>query len=304
MLDGCGDELPNPHKNCLREMLNTLICSDQDVKRLNTELRNLQIELNEELRKIEKENATCEEVKKKMMEKSVRPRLCEPDEEQAELTKRLINLDEVKHFYSKRSEEIRKRRDNIIMYARQCMQAYNEEKCKFKAFHENTVDYIKRTATLSQDRTVVQRCERDVCEMHKRFVKEVANLKHCETQLQPFFKLLRESDPNVHCECCCLKDYDWLPQGKNMEAVDAATKELKEKMGKILVSAFAQLHIHMPQDMYGFIAGYLMNVERNEHEVKEKLDLFQDHEEGQVKELPDPTYRCDNECPKQEYRNI
>ncbi|XP_023167526.2 uncharacterized protein LOC111597188 [Drosophila hydei] len=299
MLTGCGDELPNPHKNCLREMLNTLICNDQDVKRLNTELKNLEIQLKEELRKIEKDNAKCADVKQKLTEKGSKPRICEPDEDHAEFTKRIINLDEIKHFYSKRSEEIRKRRDSIIVYARQCLHAYSEEKCKFKSFHENTVDYIKRTAALSQDPTVVSRCERDVCEMYKRFVKEVANLKHCETQLQPFFQLLKDSDPKVSCECCCLKDYEWLPQGKNMETVDGATKELKEKMGKTIVGAFAQLHLHMPQDMFGFIAGYLMNVERNEHEVKEKLDLFQDHDDSPVKELPDPTYHCGSECPKQ-----
>ncbi|EDW67143.1 uncharacterized protein [Drosophila virilis] len=294
MLTACHDELPNPHKNCLREMLNTMICNDQDVKRLNTQLRNLELELKEELRKIEKANEKCGEAQPKLGKK----RLCDPDEDLSEFTKRIINLDEVKHFYSKRSEEIRKRRDSIIMYGRQCLQAYNEEKCKFKSFHENTVDYIKRTATLSQDQAVITRCERDICEMHKRFVREVANLKHCEAQLQPFFKLLKDSDPNLYCECCCLKDYEWMPQGKNMESVDATGKEFKEKMGKTLVSAFAQLHLHMPQDMYGFIAGYLMNVERNEHEVKEKLDLFQDHEVVETKELPDPTYRCDTECPK------
>ncbi|KAH8414129.1 hypothetical protein KR222_008155 [Zaprionus bogoriensis] len=294
MLTNCPDELPNPHKNCLREMLNTLICNDQDVKRLNTELRNMQLELKAELAKIEKANEKCGEHKKEQKKNQ----LCEPDDDVADLTKRLISLDEVKHFYTKRCEELRKRRDSIIVYGRQCLQAYSEEKCKFKSFHENTVDYIKRTAALSQDPAVVQRCERDICEMHKRFVKEVANLKQCEAQLQPFFKLLKDTDPNAYCECCCFKEYDWLPQSKNLESMDAMSVEMKDKMGKVLVGALAQLHTHMPQDMHAFIAGYLMNVERNEQEVKEKLDIFQDSKPAEKKELPDPTFRCGNECNK------
>ncbi|KAH8398528.1 hypothetical protein KR215_011246 [Drosophila sulfurigaster] len=296
MLTACPEELPNPHKNCLREMLNTLICNDQDVKRLNIELRNMQVELKEELRKNETESKICSSEKK--LNNRAEPRVCDSDDPKTEFTKRIINLSEIKHFYTKRCEEIRKRRDSIIVYGRQCMRAYNEEKCKFKSFHENTIDYIKRTATLSQDQQVVQRCERDICEMHKRFVKEVANLKQCESQLQSFFKLLKDSDPNTYCECCCFKDYDWLPQGKKLEAVENVSTELKAKMGKVLVSALAQLHTHMPQDMHGFLAGYLMNVERNEQEVKEKLDIFQAHVEFQEKELPDPTFHCDTDCPK------
>jgi len=296
MLTACPEELPNPHKNCLREMLNTLICNDQDVKRLNTELRNLQVELKEELNKIDKSPEKCSSEKKK----SKKNQLCEGDEDLSDFTKRIINLDEVKHFYTKRCEEIRQRRDNIIVYGRQCMQAYSEEKCKFKSFHENTIDYVKRTAALSQDQSVIQRCEHDICEMHKRFVKEVANLKQCESQLQPFFKLLKDSDPTAMWECCCFKEYDWLPQGKNLDVVDNMANELKEKMGKVLVGALAQLHTHMPQDMHGFIAGYLMNVERNEQEVKEKLDIFQDKEEPENKEVPDPTFHCDTDCPKKE----
>ncbi|ALC47768.1 CG14282 [Drosophila busckii] len=294
MLPACPDELPNPHKSCLREMLNTLICNDQDVKRLNTELRNLQLELAAELDKIEKSHV-CDDGKTK----TTTPELCPPEDDLSEFTKRIISLDEVKHFYTKRLEEIRKRRDSILMYAKQCFQAYNEEKCKFKSFQENTVDYIKRTAALSQEPTVIARCKRDMCEMHKRFVNEVANLKRCESQLEPFFKLLKDSDPKTYCECCCLKNYEWLPQGKDLEVVDAAANEIKEKMGKVLVGAFAQLHLHMPQDMRGFLAGYLMNVERNEHEVKEKLDIFQTAEPVNDKELPDPTYKCTTDCPVQ-----
>ncbi|KAH8311101.1 hypothetical protein KR044_004379 [Drosophila immigrans] len=298
MLTACPEELPNPHKNCLREMLNTLICNDQDVKRLNIELRNLQVELKEELKKIESQApGTCGSDKKM---KTADPTVCDFDDMTSEFTKRIIDLDEVKHFYTKRCEEIRKRRDSIIVYGRQCMRAYNEEKCKFKSFHENTVDYIKRTATLSQDQMVIQRCERDICEMHKRFVKEVANLKQCESQLQPFFKLLKDSDPSTYCECCCFKDFDWLPHGKNLEAVGEISTEIKAKMGKVLVGALAQLHTHMPQDMHGFIAGYLMNVERNEQEVKEKLDIFQDHVVFADKEVPDPTFRCETDCPNME----
>ncbi|XP_030374622.1 uncharacterized protein LOC115624164 [Scaptodrosophila lebanonensis] len=284
LLTACPDELPNPHKGCIREMLDTLICNDNDVKRLNTELRNIQLELKAELAKKE---VKCGDEKNRLV--------CESMEDLTAFAQKIASVDEIKHHYTKMCEDIRKRRDNIILYARQCMQAYNEEKCKFKSFHENTIDYIKRTATLSQDRAVIANCERDICEMHKRFVKEVGNIKRCENELNPFFQLLKQSDPNTYCECCCFKEYDWLPQGKKMDAVGNMGDELKEQMGQVLVRAFAQLHMHMPQDPRSFIASYLMNLDRNEQEMKEKLDIFQKPGKNDP-EFKDPTFRCEGNC--------
>lgn len=291
MLTGCQDELPNPHKNCLNEMLQALICNDNDVKRLNTELRNLQVELQAEMDRINSVKCGREPKEKGKV-------VCiDSIEDMTQFAQRINSLDEVKSHFTRRSEEIRKRRDNIILYARQCLNAYNEEKCKFKSFHENTVDYIKRTATLSQDAEVIRGCEKDVCELHKRFVREVANLKSCEAELLPFFKLLKESDPKAPCECCCFKEYDWLPQGKNLEAVDGMANVIKEQMGDVLVRAFAQLHLHSPQDPRAFIAAYLMNLDRNEQEMKAKLNIFQADPVAEPQELSDPTFRCDDACP-------
>ncbi|XP_068152425.1 uncharacterized protein [Drosophila tropicalis] len=286
-LVGCPDELPNPYRNCIKDMLNTLICNDNDVKRLNTELRNLQLELKSELNKA---NLKCGHEKKKTQTS----KLCESDEKLETFAKRIASLDEVKFHYSERSEELRKRRHNIIVYARQCLRAYNEEKCKFKGFHENTIDYIKRTATLSHDPEVIARCEKDICQMQKRFTAEVANIKRSESVLLPFFQLIKQTDAATICECS-LKDYDWVPQGKNLESVNAAATDMKDQMGKVLIRAFAQLHMHMPQDPRSFIAGYLMNVDRNEQEMKEKLDIFQASEMS--KEMADPTFQCENACP-------
>ncbi|KAH8276812.1 hypothetical protein KR026_001372 [Drosophila bipectinata] len=294
MLTACPDELPNPHKNCLREMLQALICNDNDVKRLNTQLRDMQLELKAELEKINKASEKCGKEKRGKV-------VCESIEDMTQFAQRINSLDEVKHHFSKRCEEIRKRRDNIIVYARQCLYAYNEEKCKFKSFHENTVDYIKRTAALSQDQEVIRGCERDVCELHKRFVREVANVKSCEVELQPFFQLLKNSDPKAYCECCCFKEYEWLPTGKNLEAVDSMTADIKEQMGEVLVRAFAQLHVHMPQDPRAFIAAYLMNLDRNEKEMKEKLTIFQAPTIEPPQELSDPTFQCENVCPPSEH---
>lgn len=294
MLAGCPDELPNPHKNCLHEMLQALICNDNDVKRLNTELRNLNLELKAELAKINKANQKCGHEKKGKV-------VCESTEDVTKFAQRINSLEEVTAHFTQRSEEIRKRRDNIIIYARQCLYAYNEEKCKFKSFHENTVDYIKRTATLSQDAEVIRACGKEVCELHKRFVREVAKLKSCEAELLPFFKLLKDSDPKTYCECCCFKGYDWMPKSKNLEAVDAMAGEIKEQMGDVLVRAFAQLHIHSPQDPRAFIAAYLMNLDRNEQEMKEKLVIFQADPAVQPQELSDPTFNCEDICPKPEW---
>ncbi|KAH8340611.1 hypothetical protein KR059_002446 [Drosophila kikkawai] len=291
MLTACPDELPNPHKNCLNEMLQALICNDNDVKRLNTELRNMKVELQAEIDRINKANIKCGKEYK-----GRGPVVCESIEDMTQFAQRINSLDEVKTHFNRRSEEMRKRRDNIIVYARQCLNAYNEEKCKFKSFHENTVDYIKRTATLSEDAEVIRGCEKAVCELHKRFVREVANLKNCEAELLPFFKLLKESDPKVQCECCCLKEHDWMPQGKNLEAVDRLAGEIKEQMGEVLTRAFAQLHLHSPQDPRAFIAGYLMNLDRNEQEMKAKLDIFQADPVVESQELSDPIFRCDDAC--------
>ncbi|XP_016974832.2 uncharacterized protein LOC108041417 [Drosophila rhopaloa] len=293
MLAACPDELPNPHKNCLHEMLQALICNDNDVKRLNTELRNMKLELQAEVDRINKANIKCGHERKGKV-------VCESIEDLTKFAQRINSLDEVKSHFTQRSEEIRKRRDNVIVYARQCLYAYNEEKCKFKSFHENTVDYIKRTATLFQDAEVIKGCEKDVCDLHKRFVREVAKLKSCEAELLPFFKLLKESDPKAYCECCCFKGYDWLPRGKNLEAVDSMAGEIKEQMGDVLVRAFAQLHIHSPQDPRAFIAAYLMNLDRNEQDMKEKLNIFQADPDVELQELSDPTFHCEDECPRPE----
>ncbi|KAH8369302.1 hypothetical protein KR009_007525 [Drosophila setifemur] len=293
MLSDCPEELPNPHRNCLQEMLQALICNDNDVKRLNLELRNLHVKLKAEMDQINKANEKCGKEKRGKV-------VCESLEDMTKFAQRISCMDEIQNHYSKKCDEIRKRRDNIIIYARQCLYAYNEEKCKFKSFHENTVDYIKRTAVLSEDPDVIRGCQNDVCELHKRFVREVGNIKSCEVELLPFFQLLKESDPKAYCECCCFKDYDWMPKGKNLEAVDGMAGEIKEQMGEVLVRAFAQLHFHMPQDPRAFIAAYLMNLDRNEHEMKEKLSIFQAQPEEQELELSDPTFQCENTCPPKE----
>ncbi|SPP83786.1 uncharacterized protein LOC117586261 [Drosophila guanche] len=292
MLTECNEELPNPHKSCLREMLNTLIISDNDVKRLNTQLRNIQLEMKAEMDKIEKSKCVGDE-------KSKKPKVCDSEQDLTQFAERIVNLDELKLHYTKKSEELRRRRDNIMVYARQCLNAYNEEKCKFKSFQENTVDYIKRTATLSQDHDVVKKCEYDICQMNKRFVREVAHLKRCEGELLAFIKLLKDSDPKAYCECCCFKEYDWLPQGKNLEVVDTLAEEIKQMMGQVLVRAFAQLHVHEPQDPRAFIAAYLMNLDRSEQEMLEKHTIIQEATENCTKQLPDPTFHCENACPPQ-----
>nr|ABF85733.1 IP09274p [Drosophila melanogaster] len=91
-----------------------------------------------------------------------------------------------------------------------------------------------------------------------------------------------------------------MPKSKNLEAVDAMAGEIKEQMGDVLVRAFAQLHIHSPQDPRAFIAAYLMNLDPNEQEMKEKLVIFQADPAVQPQELSDPTFNCEDICPKPE----
>jgi len=79
--------------------------------------------------------------------------------------------------------------------------------------------------------------------------------------------------------------------------VDAMAGEIKEQMGDVLRRAFAQLHLHSPQDPRAFIAAYLMNLDRNEQEMKEKVGLFQADPVVKLQELSDPTFHCEDTCP-------
>ena len=49
----CKDELPNPHKNCLHEILNALVVRYNDFRRMNSEMRNLRAEFKAEMRTME-----------------------------------------------------------------------------------------------------------------------------------------------------------------------------------------------------------------------------------------------------------
>ncbi|XP_036217961.2 uncharacterized protein [Bactrocera oleae] len=259
MLTACRENLLNAHRNCIHEILSTLICHDNDLRRINMELRNLQDEFKECVDKIN--FGFSMESKNK----------CKGSEKIILFTRKITTMHDLNECFSKKFEALNKKSEEIISNARQCIAGLNAEKCKFRQFHENTVDYLKRYAIKSDDPTVINNCEKDICEMHKFFVKEVSLIKKCETELESFFQICNLQDAS---NCCCFKDFDWLPQGKTFHIVDGPVEEIKCLMGTTLSKAIAQFYIHQSADIKSFLAAYFMNIEHNEEVLKEKLDIF------------------------------
>jgi len=50
--------------------------------------------------------------------------------------------------------------------------------------------------------------------------------------------------------------------------------EIKNTMGKTLINAFAHMHMHQPADPRAFLANYLINIQKNEQLIKEKMQMF------------------------------
>nr|XP_036217961.1 uncharacterized protein LOC118680773 [Bactrocera oleae] len=196
---------------------------------------------------------------------------CKGSEKIILFTRKITTMHDLNECFSKKFEALNKKSEEIISNARQCIAGLNAEKCKFRQFHENTVDYLKRYAIKSDDPTVINNCEKDICEMHKFFVKEVSLIKKCETELESFFQICNLQDAS---NCCCFKDFDWLPQGKTFHIVDGPVEEIKCLMGTTLSKAIAQFYIHQSADIKSFLAAYFMNIEHNEEVLKEKLDIF------------------------------
>ena len=61
--------------------------------------------------------------------------------------------------------------------------------------------------------------------------------------------------------------------GKDLDVGSIAT-DIQNTIGKTLTGAFSQMHVHQPSDPRSFLANYLINVDRNEMVMKQKLDLF------------------------------
>ncbi|XP_053950139.1 uncharacterized protein LOC128858149 [Anastrepha ludens] len=259
MLMMCREELPNPHRNCIHDILNTLVCYDNELRRINTELRNLKYEHKKETEKLNFGSAELNKTE------------CEGSDTIINFTRRITTIHDLNECFSKKIEELQKNREEIISDSRQCILSLNAEKCKFRQFHEKSVDYLKRYAIKSDDPTVINNCKKDICEMHKLFVKEISLINKCETELQSFFQLCNLQNIS---NCCCFKDYDWLPRGKYLHVVDDLADEIKCLMGTTISKAFAQFHYRQASDIKSFLAAYLMNLEQNEQVLKEKLNIF------------------------------
>ncbi|XP_065355186.1 uncharacterized protein LOC135949525 [Calliphora vicina] len=261
MLTACRSELPNPHKKCVRELLNCLSCFDNDYQRINIELRNVQKELKQSIDNV---MFHCSELKKMA---------CASDERLFEFQKNVENIDTIRECFNKRIDDMLKKRELIVEESKKCLEQLHIEKTKLKQFHQTTINHLKAFAVQSNDPEIVRNCEKDLNEINKQFAKEVSFIKTCESVLSPLFQMLHACKTQM-CKFSHFNEYDWVPQGKSTEGDDSIANEIKVSMGSTLRNAFAHLHIHQPNDKISFLAQYLLTLERNEEIMGEKIELF------------------------------
>ncbi|XP_037828543.1 uncharacterized protein LOC119616275 [Lucilia sericata] len=258
MLTAHSVELPNPHKKCIRELLNYLTCFDNDYQSINIELRNIQKEFKQSI-----DNVVfhCSELRKLA---------CASDERLDEFQRNVENIDAITESFNKRIENLQKKREEIIEESKKCFEQLQVEKMRLKHFHQKTINHLKSFAVQANDAEIIKNCEKDLNEINKQFAKELSYIRKCESVLDPFFRLLRVCKSQV----CHLNEYEWVPQGKSTEIVDSIAKEIRDSMGTTLRCAFAHLHIHQPNDTNSCLAQYLMALVHNEEMMGEKLELF------------------------------
>lgn len=261
MLTNCRNDLPNPHKKCIKELLNTLTCFENDYQRITIDLRKIQKQFKQSVDNVVYQ---CSEMRKLA---------CASDERLKEFQQNVENIDVITESFNKRIEDIQKKRHRILEESKNMFEQLHFEKLKFKQFHENTINFLKAHAVQSNDPEIVRNCEKDLNEMNKQFSKEVFYIKKCESILNSYYQLLYVGQTEIS-KCNCLNVYDWTPKGKSIKIEETVAKEIQSNMGTTLRRAFAQLHIHQPKDKISFLAQYLMTLERNEDIMNEKFQLF------------------------------
>ncbi|XP_023304425.2 uncharacterized protein LOC111686301 [Lucilia cuprina] len=258
MLTAYSVKLPNPHKKCVRELLNYLTCFDNDYQRINIELRNIQKEFKQSI-----DNVVfyCSELRKLA---------CASDEKLDQFQKNVENIDAITDSFNKRIENLQKKREETVEKSKKCFEQLEVEKMRLKHFHQKTINHLKSFAAHAKDPEIVKNCEKDINEINKQFSKELSYIKKCEGVLDYFYQLLKVNKSQV----CHFNEYEWVPQGKSTEIVDSIAKEIQDSMGTTLRNVFAHLHIHQPNDTNSYLAQYLMTLVHNEKIVREKLEVF------------------------------
>lgn len=259
MLTAYGDELPNPYKSCVRELLNCLTYYDNEYQRTNIVLKNLQTELKT---KVDNVIFQCSEMRKLA---------CASEERLDEFQRNVKNIDTIRESFNKRIEELEKNREEVLIESRKCFEHLCDEKLQLKNFHEKSINHLKAVAVQSNNPVTVKNCEKDINEMCKRFGEEVSYITKCESVLRPFIQTLHDCNTFSICNCDCLNKYDWMPENKSLKVIEPIFNEIKEVMSNSLRKTFAQIHIHQPKDVNSFAAYYLMSQERNEELMRDKL---------------------------------
>ena len=141
----------------------------------------------------------------------MRRKFCRGKEHVDSFAQHMKTVDEVNECFLGKINNLKTEMEQTIINGRNCYKELQVQKCRFKKFHENTIDYLKRFSHNSDDIEVIANCEHDICVMHRMFVKEVIFINKCEEELKPFFQKLNTCEDNILCDCCCLHDYSWLP---------------------------------------------------------------------------------------------
>lgn len=199
--------LPNPHARCVRELLNSLVCFENEYGRRTIELRN-----------------TKEEYARKMDEvvfpytdaRKIDPitKCVDPKKGKIDFQANAQRADELADCYNKRINTQIEEREKLLNAAKSCLMSLRTEKCNMKRFHEKSMSELKRVFGSTMDQKVRTNCQKDIDTISRLFCDEVAFIQQCETTLQAFIRLLSDDCKVKETPACCFKNYEWTPAGK------------------------------------------------------------------------------------------
>lgn len=199
--------LPNPHTNCVRELLSSLVCFENEYGRMTIELRNLKEEY---ARKMEEVVFPYTDARKPdPISKCADPEKLDKVDFEANVERADVLVD----CYERRIRVLMEERDRHLYTARNCLISLNMEKCKFKKFHERSLSELKRQFGSTLDQRTRANCQKDINMISKMFADEVSHIQKCEASLRAFIDML-SADTRVKETCtCCFKQYEWIPGG-------------------------------------------------------------------------------------------
>lgn len=261
MISNCKTNLANPHKKCIRQLIDCLTVLDNEFQRINTELSNIQKEFKQTIDFV-------------IFKCSERRKLASGSGERLdEFQRNVDSIDTIKECFTKRNEDIQMKRQKIVDESQKRFEQLHIEKMKLNQFHQSTINYLKGFAVTSNDSTVVRNCEKYLTEINKQFGKEISFITKCENTLISFFHLVHRRESHMY-KNYCFNEFELVPEGKSTKIGDTIAEEIKVSMGNVLRKAFAHLYIQQPSDRKLFLAQYLMSVKCKDEMMKDKFERF------------------------------